>query len=169
MRVIAKLDESDIANVKDGDPVTFHVDAYPNETFEGRVSQVRLQGETVSNVVSYTTVIDVRNADLKLKPGMTAQVSVQVAKAEDTLRIPAAALRFRPTVEQAAALGMPPDEKPASGAAANRNSAKSASVWRYDGKTLERVAVEVGLTDGSLAAVTGGGLKEGDRLLTGLI
>jgi HlyD family secretion protein len=168
MRVIAKLDESDIANVKDGDPVTFHVDAYSGETFEGRVSQVRLQGETVSNVVSYTTVIDVANPELKLKPGMTASVSVQVAQSVGTLRMPAAALRFKPTVEQAAALGIPSDEKLASSAAADRKSAKRASVWRYDGQRLERLAVQTGLTDGSLTELTGGTLKEGDRLVTGL-
>ena len=97
MRVISKLDESDIASVKEGDQVSFRVDAYPNETFAGRVSQVRLQGETVSNVVTYTTVIEVENRELKLKPGMTANVTVQVAQSLDVLRVPSAALRFKPT------------------------------------------------------------------------
>ena len=118
MRVISKLDESDIASVKEGDQVSFRVDAYPNETFAGRVSQVRLQGETVSNVVTYTTVIEVENRELKLKPGMTANVTVQVAQSLDVLRVPSAALRFKPTAEQMAAFGVMPDEKPASGAQA---------------------------------------------------
>ncbi len=168
MRVIAKLDESDIASVKEGNPVTFRVDAYPGDTFEGRVSQVRLQGETVSNVVSYTTVIEVANPELKLKPGMTASVSVRVAERRDTLRVPSAALRFKPTTEQLAALGAKPDEKPASGAAGDRKNATSGFVWRYDGRTVERVAVQTGLTDGSLTELNGGALQEGDRLVTSL-
>ncbi len=168
MRVIAKLDESDIANVKEGNDVTFRVDAYPNETFTGRVSQVRLQGETVSNVVSYTTVIDVANPELKLKPGMTANVSVRVAERLGVVRVPSAALRFRPTAEQVAAFGVKADEKPASGAAAAGKGAKSASVWRFDGRTLEKVAVETGLTDGAWTEVTAGALNVGDQLVTSL-
>jgi HlyD family secretion protein len=167
MRVIAKLDESDIAAVKEGNEVTFRVDAYPGETFAGRVSQVRLQGEVVSNVVTYTTVIDVANPALKLKPGMTANVSVEVAQSLDTLRVPSAALRFRPTTEQLAAFGLKPDEKPASGAAGGKG-AKSASVWRVAGQAIERVAVETGLTDGSWTELTGGALRVDDRLLTSL-
>jgi HlyD family secretion protein len=168
MRVIAKLDESDIASVKEGDPVSFRVDAYPNETFVGRVSQVRLQGETVSNVVSYTTVIDVANRELKLKPGMTASVSVEVAESLDALRVPSAALRFKPTTEQLAAFGLKPDEKPAPGATGGRQGAKSASVWRVNGQAIEKVVVETGLTDGAWTEVRGGSLNVNDRLVTSL-
>jgi HlyD family secretion protein len=168
MRVIAKLDESDIASVKEGDAVAFRVDAYPGETFEGRVSQVRLQGEVVSNVVTYTTVIEVENRELKLKPGMTASVTVQVAQSVDTLRVPSAALRFKPTTEQLTAYGVKPDEKPASGAAGGGKGAKSASVWRANGRTIERVTVETGLTDGSWTEVIGGALTVDDKLVTSL-
>jgi HlyD family secretion protein len=83
MRVNAKLDESDVAHVWAGQNVTFRVDAYPSETFRGRVAQVRLQGEVVSNVVTYTTVMDVANPELKLMPGMTANVTVEVARATE--------------------------------------------------------------------------------------
>jgi HlyD family secretion protein len=168
MRVIAKLDESDIASVREGNPVSFRVDAYPGETFAGRVSQVRLQGEIVSNVVTYTTVIDVENRELKLKPGMTANVTVEVAQSPDVLRVPSAALRFRPTTEQLAALGVTSDTQAASGAGMGGKRPKPATVWRSDGRTLERVVVETGLTDGSWTEITGGALKVNDRLVTSL-
>jgi HlyD family secretion protein len=96
MQVSASIDESDIGRIAPGQPVTFRVDAYPTETFRGTVSQVRLDSKTEQNVVSYTTMIDVPNEDLKLKPGMTANVTVQTAMNEDVLRVPNAALRFRP-------------------------------------------------------------------------
>jgi HlyD family secretion protein len=105
MRVNAKVDESDIGRIRPGQPVTFRVDAYPNETFTGTVSQVRLQPVVEQNVVSYVTVIDVPNRDLKLKPGMTATVTVEIARADNVLKVPAAATRFRPTAEVFAALG----------------------------------------------------------------
>src|SRR5213079_2833737 len=91
--------------------VTFHVDAYPTDTFEGTVSQIRLQPVVVSNVTTYGTVIDVPNGQLKLKPGMTANVKVEIAKRSNVLRVPAAALRFRPTVEMFSALNqtVPPE------------------------------------------------------------
>ena len=97
MQVNASIDESDVGRMRPGQAVTFRVDAYPNETFHGKVNQVRLNPVTVQNVVTYSTVIDVPNPELKLKPGMTAQVTIEIARRENALRIPAAALRFRPT------------------------------------------------------------------------
>jgi HlyD family secretion protein len=96
MRVNASIDEADVGRVREGQDVTFHVDAFPEREFRGRVEQVRLNPTTVSNVVTYNTIIGVGNERLLLRPGMTATVSVQVRRAEGTLRIPAAALRFRP-------------------------------------------------------------------------
>jgi HlyD family secretion protein len=96
MQVNASIDEADIGRVRQGQDVTFHVDAYPNETFTGRVEQVRLQPINVSNVVTYNTLIAVDNPGQRLMPGMTATVSVIVQKREDVVRVPAAALRFRP-------------------------------------------------------------------------
>jgi HlyD family secretion protein len=96
MEVNASVDEADIGRVRTGQEVTFRVDAYPDRTFHGRVTQVRLQPTTVQNVVTYNTIISVDNDDGRLMPGMTATVSVIVRKSQNALRIPAAALRFRP-------------------------------------------------------------------------
>src|SRR5262249_56793619 len=82
--------------VHDGEPVTFRVDAYPGETFAGRVTQVRLDPTTTDNVVVYSAIIDAPNPKLELKPGMTATVTIEVARRDDVLRVPNAALRFRP-------------------------------------------------------------------------
>jgi HlyD family secretion protein len=96
MRVNASVDEADVGRVREGQDVLFHVDAYPERDFWGRVEQVRLNPTTVSNVVTYNTIVAVENPRLLLRPGMTATVSFQVRKAENVLRLPAAALRFRP-------------------------------------------------------------------------
>jgi HlyD family secretion protein len=96
MQVNASIDEADVGRVRQGEDVTFHVDAYPNETFTGRVEQVRLQPITVQNVVTYNTLIAVDNPGGRLMPGMTATVSVIVQRRDNVLRLPAAALRFRP-------------------------------------------------------------------------
>ena len=111
MQVNASIDESDVGRMRPGQVVTFRVDAYPNETFHGSVKQVRLNPVTVQNVVTYSTVIDVPNPELKLKPGMTAQVTIEIARRENALRIPNAALRFRPTKDIFDALNqaMPPE------------------------------------------------------------
>src|ERR1051325_9872525 len=111
MQVNANIDEADVGRIRPGQHVTFRVDAYPTDTFEGTVSQIRLQPVVVSNVTTYGTVIDVPNQQLKLKPGMTANVKVEIAKRSDALRIPNAALRFRPTPELFAALNqaVPPE------------------------------------------------------------
>jgi HlyD family secretion protein len=111
MQVNASIDESDVGRMRPGQAVSFRVDAYPNETFHGSVKEVRLNPVTVQNVVTYATVIDVPNPELKLKPGMTAQVTIEIARRENVLRIPNAALRFRPTKEIFEALNqtMPPE------------------------------------------------------------
>ena len=107
MQVNANIDEADVGRIRPGQHVTFKVDAYPSDTFEGTVSQIRLQPVVVQNVTTYGTVIDVPNAQLKLKPGMTANVKVEIAKRTDALRVPAAALRFRPSTDVFAALNQP--------------------------------------------------------------
>jgi HlyD family secretion protein len=111
MQVNANIDEADVGRIRPGQHVTFRVDAYPTETFEGTVSQIRLQPVVVQNVTTYGTVIDVPNPQLKLKPGMTANVKVEIAKRSDALRVPNAALRFRATPELFAALNqeVPPE------------------------------------------------------------
>ena len=111
MQVNANIDEADVGNMRPGQVVTFRVDAFPTDTFTGTVQQVRLQPTTVQNVVTYQTVIDVPNQQLKLKPGMTANVNIEISRRHNVLRIPASATRFRPTAEVFAALKQtpPPD------------------------------------------------------------
>jgi HlyD family secretion protein len=108
MQVVANLDESDVGRIRPGQRVTFRVDAYAADTFTGTVQQVRLQPITQQNVVTYATVINVPNQELKLKPGMTANVNIEIARRSNVLRIPNAALRFRPTNEIYAALDQTP-------------------------------------------------------------
>jgi HlyD family secretion protein len=113
MQVNANIDEADVGRMRPGQAVTFRVDAFPNDTFTGEVQQVRLQPTTVQNVVTYQTVINVPNEQLKLKPGMTANVNIEINHKTNVLRIPAAATRFRPTAEVFAALGqeVPPEAR----------------------------------------------------------
>jgi HlyD family secretion protein len=127
MRVNASVDESDIGRVKAGQTVHFMVDAYGQETFTGTVSEVRLQPVVTSGVVSYPTVIDVPNPSLRLKPGMTATVSIELARQDEVLRIPVSALRFRPTAEQR---GWSPD---AAGDASTRPGGDAAAGERRRG------------------------------------
>lgn len=142
MRVNASVDEADIGRIREGQTVTFRVDAYPDETFTGVVSQVRLQPVVEQNVVSYVTVIDVPNPDLKLKPGMTATVTIEIARADDVLTVPLAALRFRPGPE-----GQP-------------------RIWTLTDGRLEAVPVATGIADGRTVMVTGN-LSDGAEVVTG--
>lgn len=194
MRVNASVDESDIGKIQMHQPVRFRVDAYPNETFNGTVSQVRLQPVVEQNVVSYITVIDVPNPDLKLKPGMTAAVTIETGRADDAIKVPNAALRFRPTKEAFEALGQQAPEPrqrpqanesdgsvdgPTATAGPSRRRAGGATtdapgdsqrgaVWVVAQNTLKRVPVQVGLSDGTQTAVTAADLTPGMRVVTGV-
>jgi HlyD family secretion protein len=173
MRVNASVDESDIGQIHEGQDVTFRVDAYPNDVFHGVVSQVRLQPVTESNVVSYVTVIDVPNPELKLKPGMTANVTIEIARADNVLKVPASALRFRPTDEAFAALGQDLP-KAASGAPTGRGPGSGARpagagrVWVLADNRLTPVRVQSGISDGASIAVVGGDLTEGAEVVTAM-
>ena len=130
MQVVANIDEADVGRMRPGQNVTFRVDAYPNDTFNGSVQQVRLQPAVVQNVVTYSTVISVPNPELKLKPGMTANVNIEIARRANALRIPNAALRFRPTTDMFAALNqpVPPEMQRGQGfGRSNRGAAGSAA------------------------------------------
>ena len=107
LQVSANIDEADIGRIRPGQRATFRVDAYPTDTFEGTVAQVRLQPVVVQNVTTYATIIDAPNSDLKLRPGMTATLRVEVSQKTDVLRVPSAALRFRPSADVFAALNQP--------------------------------------------------------------
>ena len=123
MQVVANLDESDVGRIRPAQRVTFHVDAYPADEFTGTVAQVRLQPIVQQNVVTYATVINVPNPDLRLKPGMTANVNVEIARRTNVLRVPNTALRFRPSNDMFAALGQTPP--PAGGRGENAGAGRS--------------------------------------------
>jgi len=107
MQVSANIDESDVGRVTPGQDVTFRVDAFPGVDFHGTVAQIRLNPTVVNNVTTYATMISVPNNDLRLKPGMTTNLKIQVSRRSDTLRVPNAAIRFRPSVDAFAALNQP--------------------------------------------------------------
>jgi HlyD family secretion protein len=171
MRVEARIAESDIGRVADGQPASFRVDAYPGRIYTGTVTQVRLQPVVEQNVVSYVTVIDVVNDDLTLRPGMTANVSVEIARAADVLRIPNSALRVRPSPEALAAFGV---ETGRARATAGREDGsrpggeRGAEVWLLTGDRLQPIAVQTGISDGTTTAVTAGDLAEGAMVVTGI-
>ena len=165
MQVLASVDESDIGRVQPGQPVSFAVDAYPGEIFTGTVSQVRLQPTVEQNVVSYTTVIDVPNPSMKLKPGMTASVSIEIARADDVLRVPSAALRFRPTTDGARS-GAQRDANAAPREARAPRTGNTRRVWTYADGAIQPHRVEIGLTNGTMTAITGGDLTEGAEVVT---
>jgi HlyD family secretion protein len=123
MQVLANIDESDVGRMRPGQHVTFRVDAYPTEVFPGTVEQVRLQPTVVQNVVVYSTVIAVPNAQLKLKPGMTANVNIEIARRNNVMRVPAAAVRFRPTELMFQALNQPVPPEALRGAVGRSNVA----------------------------------------------
>ncbi len=107
MQILATVDESDISSIQEGQPVKFTVQSYSGRSFQGVVEQVRLQSKTTDNIVSYTTVVKLSNADGKLLPGMTATVEFVTGEATNVLTVPNAALRYRPTAEELAAAGLP--------------------------------------------------------------
>ncbi|HZM95727.1 MAG TPA: efflux RND transporter periplasmic adaptor subunit [Vicinamibacterales bacterium] len=162
MRVNASIDESDIGDIHPKQKVRFRVDAYPNETFTGRVAQVRLQPVVQQNVVSYVTVIDVPNPGLKLKPGMTAAVTIETARAEDVLKVPNAALRFTP----ADAGGTRPARAGNSRPPASSDDDKGA-IWVLAQDRPTRVPVRTGISDGRDTAVLEGELTQGAAVITG--
>jgi len=157
MQIYATVDESDIGKVKEGGNATFTVDAYPESNFAGVVTQVRNAATTVSNVVTYTVVVGVDNSDLRLKPGMTANVTFITAKKADALKIPTAALRFRPKATDAAAPDKTADKATdKSGAKGKAAGAKRLYILK-DGKPVP-VSVTLGIGNDKETEVTGGEL-----------
>ncbi len=160
MQVNASIDESDIGRIAEGQPVTFTVDAYPGETFAGTTTQVRLQPTVVQDVTTYSAIISVPNPDLKLRPGMTATVSVEVARRDDVVRVPNIALRFTPTPEVLAALGADETRAPGQGS--------TAKVWTYRDGRLTAVPVEAGLSDATMTEIAAGSLAPDTPVVTGV-
>jgi HlyD family secretion protein len=179
MQLKASIDESDLGNIREGQPVTFRVDAYPGQVFNGVVQQVRLNPVVEQNVVTYATMISAPNPELKLKPGMTANLSIEVARRENVLRVPAAALRFKPAATVLAAYGDAGSNgstaraaapasiaKPVGTTGAPKPAANQGTVWVYDNATLAPKTVKTGITDGTLTEIVEGQLDEGTSVAT---
>ncbi len=153
MQVIADIDEADIGDVKEGERVNFTVDAYPDDTFEGRVTQVRQVATTESNVVTYEVVISAPNADLKLKPGLTANVTIYTQELNNVLTVPTKALKFTP------------NEKMLTKEQSIADCQGASKVWTLEGNVFKAIAVETGLTNGINTEITKG-LKAGQKVIT---
>ena len=154
MRVIADVDEADIGDVREGERVTFTVDAYPNDKFEGKVTQVRQEATTTNNVVTYEVVISAPNNDLKLKPGLTANVTIFTAERQGVLSVPSKALRFTPTQGTVGKMKIV-DIK-------GKNK-----VWTMENNTIKAHAVQIGMTDGITTEINSG-INEGMTVITGI-
>jgi HlyD family secretion protein len=167
MQVYAATDESDTGSVKIGTEVTFQVDAFPTETFQGRVSAIRLNATTVQNVVTYSTIVDFENPDEKLLPGETAYVTIPTGHAADCVKIPNAALRFTPEMPRPQLQELYKKAGISSVATAGRTGG-----WRVVWKVgpsggLVPVKVQTGITDYSYTQLIKGDVKDGDLLVTG--
>jgi HlyD family secretion protein len=194
MQVDTSVAEADVGKLTAGMDATFVVDAFPGERFKGKVRQIRNAAQTLQNVVTYDAVIDVDNGDLKLRPGMTANVNFVFANREDVLRIPNAALRYRPAAEVLAALGLDV-KKVRSGEGSGEGNMRSGkgdrgdrgdkggkrepgasgasdetpdrrAVWKLSGGVPQMVRIKAGTTDGTKTEVVDGPLAEGDAVIT---
>jgi HlyD family secretion protein len=159
MEVDASVNEADIGKIKEGQKVEFNVDAFPEITFKGTVFQVRNAPITVSNVVTYTVVIQVDNEDLKLRPGMTANTTITTNQKKNVLRLPNAAMRVR----------MPSAGTAAKASDSQKQGQRGPGVWILDGDKPQRVKASTGLTDGSYTEVTGGELQEGMNIIVDVL
>ena len=153
MRVIADVDEADIGGVVEGQQATFTVDAFPEDVFKGSVTQVRLQPTTESNVVTYEVVVDAPNPDLKLKPGLTANLTIYTMQKDSVLLVPLKALRFQP--------------ENAPEPVADSANPRARVLWMQSPQGLQPVNVTTGDNDGIFAEITGD-IKEGDKVVTGV-
>jgi HlyD family secretion protein len=191
MQVHAAVSEADVGRLEPGMTATFLVDAYPDRKFAGVIRQIRDAPQTLQNVVTYDAVVDVDNSDLRLKPGMTANVTFVYAERKGVLRIPSAALRFRPPDDLLVAAGKTDglgggkkkhkhkgekEAGAATGAAASASTktptsaaASTKIVWALDGDKLREVPVEIGVSDGTKVEVRNGAIAEGDVLVTDAI
>ena len=152
MQVVANVDEADIGGVKEGERVTFTVDAYPDETFQGTVKQVRQEATTTNNVVTYEVVISAPNANLKLKPGLTANVTIFTAERSGVLSVSNKALRYTPTKETVGHMKIV-------------DGGGKSKVWVIEGNTIKSVPVNIGMTDGTHTQILSG-VSRGQVIVT---
>ena len=169
MRVDTAIDESEIGKIKVGQLATFTVDAFPGKTFEGAVRKVRKSAQVVSNVVTYLVDVSAPNPELQLLPGMTANVRIVTDTFEDALKVPNAAIRFRPPQS--------PDDKPAksrrgegdkSGRGNGRPDPSSSTIYVLKNGELKAIPVKTGASDGKMVQITGEGVTEGLEVVTGI-
>ncbi|MGN0228939.1 MAG: efflux RND transporter periplasmic adaptor subunit [Muribaculaceae bacterium] len=154
MQVVADVDEADIGEVREGCRVTFTVDAFPNDVFSGEVTQVRQEATNTNNVVTYEVVISAPNAELKLKPGLTANVTIFTSELNDVLTVPTKALRYTP-------------EKETVGGRNIIDVNAKHKVWVLEGHSVKAIAVEVGQSDGSNSQIISG-IAEGQEIISGV-
>ncbi|WP_040726930.1 efflux RND transporter periplasmic adaptor subunit [Thiomicrorhabdus sp. Kp2] len=175
MELEADVDEADVGQVAEGQTATFTVDAYPNQEFPAIIKQVRYGSETTDGVVTYTSLLEVSNQDLKLRPGMTATANILVKEKKDVLKIPIGALRFTPELIGQAKESKsiieslsfrPPSSKGEIIKVEVENGYKK--VWQLVNGKLESIKIKVGDSDGGLIEVTEGDLKEGEEIITGV-
>ncbi len=160
MKIETKVDEADIGTVKEGQNVTFRVDAFPEDSFSGKVTQVRIAPTTSDSVVTYTVIISVNNSELKLKPGMTANVSIETQHSRNTIRIPVAALRYTPSEDLLDSIGF--DKS----LLAEKKASNHATVWtEKDGKLDRAINVTTGISDNRWTQLVEGKLSEGEKLV----
>lgn len=192
MQVQADVDQSDIGRVRVGQPAEFTVDAYPDETFHGRIAQIRLNATVSQNVVTYPVIIEVPNPDEKLRPKMTANVTIDVANVRDVLRVPNSALRFKPApgtpgvpetpaVRRTAGNGPSPERMAsqmgqrqrgilgAGGSFGRPQPPQGQPVWLLEpNRSLKPIVIRPGITDGHYTEVVAGDIKPGDNVVVGL-
>jgi HlyD family secretion protein len=165
MEVWASVNEADIGGLKVGTPVTFTVDAFPNDLFSGKVKQVRLNASMTQNVVTYTVVVATDNSDLKLLPYLTADVSFEVNRRDGVLTVPNAALRYQPRAElvintETSAANLPPAED-------EPTASPGATVWVRHGTSIAPISVKIGITNGTRTEVEAPELTEGMEVVLG--
>ncbi len=165
MRVDTSVDESEIGKIKIGQPATFTVDAFPGKTFDGKVQQVRKSAQTVSNVVTYLVEVSASNPALLLLPGMTANVRIVTDVRENILKVPNAALRFRPPQSDKEKKSSAKGERPSG--ARGMSAAASANVYRLEDGELVRLPVKLGSSDGMMTEIESSSLQEGAEVVTG--
>ena len=184
LQVQVDVDEADVGGLTPGEPVAFEVESYPDETFIGTLAQVRLQPEAqqtatattvasstgsslssvVPTVVSYTAIITVANPDVRLRPGMTAEVVLAGSRRENAMRIPNSAFAFQPSSEVLKAL-----HETVAASQTDEDGAKLPVIWRFDGKRLVPLAVQVGLADSQWTELLNGSVRSGDAIVTSAV
>jgi HlyD family secretion protein len=171
LQVYTSVDESDIGRLHEGMPASFRVEAFTDRTFDGTITEIRLQPVQDQNVVTYTTIINVANPQFALRPGMTATVTIETARRDDVLRVPTVALRFTPPAEAFAALRqpVPPEASDLAASMAARTimaPGRTGKVWVLANGRLHVVPIKLGLIDGPNAEVASGDVSAGTQIAT---